>query len=369
MPKIDLNDVKSIKIKARNFLASVKICHSEITYLEYKDQDINVGTVWNSDNTSVSVNIDYEKGDFLSKFFSFSKMFHEVPINLYISDLVNDITLDLSFADIETDLDSTNLYNLTIKNRSGDVNINGANQNKIMNSLIVDTVSGDVNINLGNSDIDELILKSVSGDYEIHKANILNGDFNMTSGDILIENSNIENINLNTVSGDISINESIVKVANFKSTSGDIFIDSLWEDFLCTINSASADIDLIVQGKEKIYLKAPKNRYSSSIKSNVDLVQSNDSSTMPKKRILKVTIMSGDINIRGTELPKETFKERGKQMHEDFSKGDEFLTLEEKKILSLLKEEKISRSFAIDLLKELGYSQELANKFLKDRGV
>jgi len=368
MQKIDLNDVKSIKIKARNFQGRIKICHGEITHLEYEDEDINVGTSWGSDRTTVSINIDYEKGDFLSRFFSFSKMFHEVPINLYIGDQVNDITLDLSSADIETDLDSTNLYNLTFKTRSGDVDINGANQTKTLKSLMVDTGSGDVNIDLNNSDMDELILKGASGDFEIHNVNVLNGDFSMASGDVLVENSKIENLKLNMASGDVSIKNSIVKVANFKSASGDISVDSLDKDFYCSVNTASGDIDLLVQGKEKIYLEAPIHRYSSSIRSNVDLVQSSDSSTMPKKRVLKINVMSGDISIRGVELQGKVIEEVEKEESEDVSKGDEFLTIEEKKVLSLLKERKISRSFAIELLKELGYSEELAEKFLKDRG-
>ncbi|MDY6894031.1 MAG: DUF4097 family beta strand repeat-containing protein [Thermotogota bacterium] len=368
MQKIDLNDVKSIKIKARNFQGRIKICHGEITHLEYEDEDINVGTSWGSDRTTVSINIDYEKGDFLSRFFSFSKMFHEVPINLYIGDQVNDITLDLSSADIETDLDSTNLYNLTFKTRSGDVDINGANQTKTLKSLMVDTGSGDVNIDLNNSDMDELILKGASGDFEIHNVNILNGDFSMASGDVFVDNAKIENLKLSMASGDVSIKKSIVKAANFKSASGDVFVDSLDKDFYCTVNTASGDIDLLVQGKEKIYLEAPIHRYSSSIMSNVDLVQSSDSSTMPKKRVLKINVMSGDISIRGVELQGKVIEEVEKEESEDVSKGDEFLTIEEKKVLSLLKERKISRSFAIELLKELGYSAELAEKFLKDRG-
>jgi len=368
MPKIDLNDAKSIKIKARNFHGRIKICHGEITHLEYEDQDINVGTSWNSIRTTVSINIDYEKGDFLSRFFSFSKMFHEVPINLYIADQVNEITLDLSSADIEADLDSTNLYNLTIKTRSGDVDITGSNQTKTLKFLMVDTGSGDVSINLNKREMNELILKGASGDFEIHNVNILNGDFSMASGDVFVDNSKIENLKLNMASGDVSINKSIVKVANFKTASGDIFVDSLGEDFYCSVNTASGDTDLIVQGKEKIYLESPINRYSSSIKSNVDLVQSSDSSTMPKKRVLKINVLSGDISIRGVEPQGKVIEEIEKEKPEDVSKGDEFLTIEEKKILSLLKEEKISRSFAIELLKELGYSEELAEKFLKDRG-
>ncbi|MDK2906774.1 DUF4097 family beta strand repeat-containing protein [Petrotoga sp. DB-2] len=368
MQKIDLNDVKVIKIKAKNFHGRIKICHSEITYLEYGDQDINVRTAWNSDRTSVSIDIDYEKGDFLSKFFSFSKMFHEVPINLYIGDQVNDITLDLSSADIETDLDSTNLYNLAIKTRSGDVDIIGSNQTKTLKSLRVDTGSGDVSIDLNNSEMDELILKGASGDFEIHNVNISYGDFSMASGDVLVQNSKIVNLKLSVASGDVSIKNSIVKVANFKSASGDIFVDSLSEDFYCTVNTASGDINLIVQGREKIYLEAPIHRYSSSIRSNVDLVQSSDSSTMPKKRVLKINVMSGDISIKGVELHEKIIEEVEKEESKDISKGDEFLTIEEKKILSLLKEGKISRSFAIELLKELGYSEELAEKFLKDRG-
>jgi len=368
MQKIDLNVVKVIKIKARNFHGRIKICHGETTYLEYADQDINVETSWGSDRTSVSIDIDYEKGDFLSKFFSFSRMFHEVPINLYIGDQVNNISLDLSSADIETDLDSTNLYNLTIKTRSGDVDIRGSNQTKTLKSLRVDTGSGDVSIDLSNSEMDELILKGASGDFEIHNLNISYGDFSMASGDVLIQNSKIENLKLSMASGDVSIKNSIVKVANFKSASGDISVDSLDKDFYCTVNTASGDIDLIVQGKEKIYLEAPIHRFSSSIRSNVDLVQNNDSSTMPKKRVLKINVLTGDISIRGVEILGKSIDWQEEEKGEDVSQGDEFLTIEEKKILSLLKERKISRSFAIELLKELGYSEELADKFLMDRG-
>lgn len=367
MPKIDLNDVKAIKIKARNFHGRIKVCYGEITHLEYVDHDVNVGTAWDSDHTSVLIDIDYEKGDFLSRFFTFSKMFHEVPINLYIGDQVNDVELDLSSADIETNLDSTNLGNLTIKTRSGDIDINGANQTKMLESLMVNTGSGDVSIDLNDSDMDELILKGASGDFEIYNVNILNCDFSMASGDVLVENSKIENLKLSMASGDVSIKNCIVKAANFNSASGDIFVDSLVEDFYCTVNTASGDIDLIVQGKEKIYLEAPIHRFLSSIKSNVDLVQNSDSSTLPKKRVLKINVMSGDISIRGVAPHGEVIEEMRKEKREDFSKGDEFLTIEEKKILSLLKEKKISRSFAIELLKELGYSEELADKFLKDR--
>jgi DUF4097 and DUF4098 domain-containing protein YvlB len=265
-------------------------------------------------------------------------------------------------------LDSTNLYNLAIKTRSGDVDIIGSNQTKTLKSLRVDTGSGDVSIDLNNSEMDELILKGASGDFEIHNVNISYGDFSMASGDVLVQNSKIVNLKLSVASGDVLIKNSIVKVANFKSASGDISVDSLDRDFYCIVNTASGDINLIVQGREKIYLEAPIHRYSSSIRSNVDLVQSSDSSTMPKKRVLKINVMSGDISIKGVELHEKIIEEVEKEESKDISKGDEFLTIEEKKILSLLKEGKISRSFAIELLKELGYSEELAEKFLKDRG-
>ncbi len=141
-------------------------------------------------------------------------------------------------------------------------------------------------------------------------------------------------------SGDISIKKSLITNARIKTASGgDILVDSLSKDFYCEIDSASADIELIVQGKDEINVVGANKRFSSSIKSNVDLIQKSEVSSTPKGRILKVNVMSGgDITIRGIELKEDPEKEG--QYEAGTPRGDELLTAEEKKILELLKEEK-----------------------------
>jgi hypothetical protein len=367
MPKLDLSKAKSIKIEARNFHGDIKIQYAPVTHLEYPDSDVEVKTVWNSDNESVIVYINYEKGDFLSKFFSFSRTFHEMPVNLYINEEVSDLKLDLSAADLNIILNSTNVNVLSIKTSAGDLDIKGSPNSKYIEDFLIDTKAGDVKINLEGTIIDEFILKSAAGDFDILNIKVVNGEFNFASGDLLIENSEIDDLSIRMASGDISIKKSLITNARIKTASGDILVDSLSKDFYCEIDSASADIELIVQGKDEINVVGAIKRFSSSIKSNVDLIQKSEVSSTPKGRILKVNVMSGDITIRGIELKEDPEKEG--QYEAGTPRGDELLTAEEKKILELLKEEKISRSFAIELLEELGYSQEEAEKFLKDRGL
>jgi DUF4097 and DUF4098 domain-containing protein YvlB len=367
MPKLDLSKAKSIKIEARNFHGDIKIQYAPVTNLEYPDSDVEVKTVWNSDNNSVIVYMDYEKGDFLSKFFSFSRTFHEVPVNLYINEEVSDFKLDLSAADLNIILNSTNVDVLSIKTSAGDLDIKGSPNSKYMEAFLVDTKAGDVTIDLEGTNIDEFKLKSAAGDFDIFNIKATKGEFSFASGDILIEDSKIDDLCMSMASGDISIKKSVITNAKIKTASGDILIDSLSKNFYCEIDSASADIDLIVQGKDRIYLEGSIKRFSSSIKSNIDLIQKADSSLSSQRRILKANVMSGDITIQGISIEGEPEKES--LIQEEMPIGDELLTVEEKKILDLLKGEKISRLFALELLGELGYSREEAEKFLKDRGL
>ncbi|MFA6997264.1 MAG: DUF4097 family beta strand repeat-containing protein [Defluviitoga sp.] len=367
MSKLDLIQAKSIKIEARNFHGDIKIQYAPVTHLEYPDSDVEVKTVWNSDNESVIVYINYEKGDFLSKFFSFSRTFHEMPVNLYINEEVSDLKLDLSAADLNIILNSTNVNVLSIKTSAGDLDIKGSPNSKYIEDFLIDTKAGDVKINLEGTIIDEFILKSAAGDFDILNIKVVNGEFNFASGDLLIENSEIDDLSIRMASGDISIKKSLITNARIKTASGDILVDSLSKDFYCEIDSASADIDLIVQGKDRIYLEGSIKRFSSSIKSNIDLIQKADSSLSSQRRILKANVMSGDITIQGISIEGEPEKES--LIQEEMPIGDDLLTVEEKKILDLLKGEKISRLFALELLGELGYSREEAENFLKNRGL
>jgi DUF4097 and DUF4098 domain-containing protein YvlB len=367
MPKLDVSGAKSIKIETRNIHGDIKIQYAPITQLEYTEPELEIKTVWSSDNKNVTIYLSYEKGDFLSKFFSFSKTFREVPINLYINEKVSDLKLDLSAADLDIILNSTNVDVLSIKTSAGDLDIKGSPSSKYMEAFLIDTKAGDVTINLEGTTMNEFKLKSAAGDFDIYNINVTNGEFSFASGDLSIEDSRIDNLIINMAAGDISIKKSLITNAKIKTASGDILIDSLVKDFYCEIDSASADIDLIIQGKDSIYLEGSIKRFSSSIKSNIGLIQKADSSLSSQRRILKANVMSGDITIQGIEIEGEPEKEDHSQAEK--SLGDELLTVEEKKILELLKEEKISRSFAIELLGELGYKQEEAEKFLKDRGL
>ena len=121
-----------------------------------------------------------------------------------------------------------------------------------MEAFLVDTKAGDVTIDLEGTNIDEFKLKSAAGDFDIFNIKATKGEFSFASGDILIEDSKIDDLCMSMASGDISIKKSVITNAKIKTASGDILIDSLSKNFYCEIDSASADIELIVQGKDEI---------------------------------------------------------------------------------------------------------------------
>lgn len=370
MPIVNLDNSKAIIIFAKNFQGDVEVLYGPVSHLEYEDLEVDIKTSWNSDKTIATVNINYEKGDFLSKFFSFSKNFHQIPIKLFVNEEVKSLKLDLSSADLNIDLDSTEIEELVIKTYSGDFDVSGAPNSHMLNFFEIDSKSGDAEIDLNDTTVEEFILKSASGDFDIYNTNIYNCTFSFASGDLTIDNSEIQDLNLNMASGDVSVENSLITNAKINAASGDIFIDSLTDNFYCRIDAASADVNLYVQGKESIYLEGAIKKLASSVKSNVDLIQTYEKSNFDKKRVLKINILSGDVTIKGKEieyLAENTLKKD--QTKEKSFSSDDFLTVEEKKILNLLKEEKISRTFAKELLKELGYSEEDSENFLKNRGV
>ena len=80
MPKLDLSGAKSIKIETRNLHGDIKIQYAPITQLEYAEPELEIKTVWNSDNKNVTIYLSYEKGDFCQSFFLSQK--HSVKYRL-----------------------------------------------------------------------------------------------------------------------------------------------------------------------------------------------------------------------------------------------------------------------------------------------
>ncbi|PNR92852.1 DUF4097 family beta strand repeat-containing protein [Petrotoga sp. 9PWA.NaAc.5.4] len=370
MPMIDLKNTKSIILCAKDFHGNVVIKYAPSSYLMYQNEDIEIKTSKDQINEKTYIDIKYEKGVFFSKFFLFSQSSHTAKIDLFVNEEVTDISLDINSADIDINFDDTNIQNLSIKTIAGDINIDGKTKSKNLKELYINTKAGDVDLNLQSSQVEETTFKSASGDFKVNNAKLYNIKFDLASGDVLILNSIIENLEANFTSGDISIKDSKVKNVKIHAISGDIDIDYLLKDFNCEIKGISSDIYLNILGKEKIFLYGNTNRFASSLKSNLDIVTIKNSTEESSQRLLKIDLVSGDLTIKAKELneKEEHILNKESNLQQSFY-GDDLLTLEEKKILELLKEGKISRIFALELLKELGYSNEEGEKFLKERGL
>lgn len=67
--------------------------------------------------------------------------------------------MDLSAADLNIILNSTNVDVLSIKTSAGDLDISGFVNSKYMEAFLIDTKAGDVTINLEGTTINEFKLK------------------------------------------------------------------------------------------------------------------------------------------------------------------------------------------------------------------
>ncbi|WP_217671613.1 DUF4097 family beta strand repeat-containing protein [Marinitoga sp. 1138] len=229
-------------------------------------------------------------------------------------------------------------------------------------------VYGDATLKI-SKDIEELSINSVTGDCDCNGITLKKFDIKTVSGDTDINNSSIDVINFSSTSGDLDISKTPCKVIDFKNVSGDLSVDYLIEDFeKVYVKNVSGDCDLVIAGNEKVYVNkktASGDIYLKGI--DVEFNQKREN------RIIDFISVSGDLNIELKRIENvEKINKENNKVNENLKDSSNLkeenmvLTIEEKKILELLLTEKITRSFAIELLESIGYTEENAVKFLDE---
>lgn len=319
---IDFDPLKTIRITTKNNFCDFVIKQSEENKLEFDLPEEILVENYNQDDETI-INIKNNKEGFLSKFFNFNFK-SDGKVNLFCN---------------------KNVENIIIENVSNDCKI----INMKLKSLIIENISGDSYIE--KSVINNLYIKTISGDIKLHESLIKSLSIKLTSGDLFAKESSINKIEA-------------------KSISGDIYIDSLIQNFdKSDIRVVSGDIQVKVNGNDPIYLIRSGNKLASSLKSNIPL---KDFNSEIKNRIMEIKSTSGDIKISSKDdfvEKKDSFFDEKEEEIINKIKNTELLTEEEIKILDLLESKKISKEFALELLIDIGYNKEEAEKFLEDKGV
>ena len=317
MKRLDLISLKKLIIKVKDFGCDLKIEKADKTYIEY---NLPEKAFLEHEHNSVenTITINYEKTGIFSKIFSFNTFFSDNSyIKIYLGDEIED---------------------LEISSVSGDVSMDKIN----LNEFILITVSGDTVIN--DSEIKKSYFKSVSGDF-------------------VINNSIMPKTSVKLTSGDFRSSQSSFNHFKGKSVSGDFKIDSLKKTFeLLELHLVSGDTKIKVEGNEPINLQK---KILGSVKSNIPI----DYKTGENRNII-IKSTSGDLYIQSIEAKEKYDEEKyDEEKIKEKIKNTELLTEEEIKITELLKNGKISKEFALELLIECGYNEEEANKFLERRGI
>ncbi|MDO7975539.1 DUF4097 family beta strand repeat-containing protein [Oceanotoga teriensis] len=239
--------------------------------------------------------------------------------------------------------------------------------NENVKSLEIEATAGDLNVK--DLKIKNLKTKLIAGDMIISGLNLEQLNCNLTTGDLSVKDSEIKYAYLKMTTGDTSLNNTKINKIMASLVTGDLKIDYLTKNFKeSEIKVITGDATISVEGETPINLKKSISM-ASSLKSNITL--NNDYGI---NRNLKIKIITGDVRIKQKKLSNSNSDFINSNSEEDLSVENEIqninmLTQEEQKIIELLKSEKISKTFAIELLEQLGYKEEEAKKFLDDRGV
>ena len=198
--------------------------------------------------------------------------------------------------------------------------------------------------------VEELMLKTASGDVEMKGLSLKRVELSSVSGDLRVENSNLHELHMRSTSGNVKTRNTRIENMSLASVSGDLQLDYLPRNFgYLRISTVSGDARIYVEGNEEIMVK--KRSKFSDVSSNIPMRMVEHVPRGPEmRRYIEFSAVSGDLLL---EL------RHGEE-------GGRHAGTEEYKILELLKQGKISRDFAIELLMNLGYSEEEANKFLSE---
>lgn len=209
-----------------------------------------------------------------------------------------------------------------------------------------------------NSDILNISINNVNGDVSLNKTTLNNFYVKSISGDVGIYNSKIKFLEFQTTSGDLKITNSPIYNFNIKTISGDCELDYLAENFKeAKIKTVSGDIDLYIAGKQEVFINKNTSP-SGDIHTNLSLKFEHST-----ERFINFKSVSGDLTIKEKKIAQNNdvvFEENEK------TKIHNLLTPEEQKILELYNAGKINKEFAIELLENIGYTQNDAESFLNE---
>ncbi|MDK2945608.1 DUF4097 family beta strand repeat-containing protein [Geotoga petraea] len=325
---INLEGIKRINIESKHDEIKLNVTKSEKSYFEL-EEDLEEGFPHGKiGEDGYFIRFSRSNDSFLNKFFGFisNKTLH---VNLYLAD---------------------NFEELKVNFVQGDVNIKDVNLNYFENKIITG------NTRIKKSKIKNHKSKLITGNFLSENSDFLNDEISVTTGNIKYEDSKIQNIDCHLITGNLDISK----------------MNSDFDLMKITVITGEAMVNIC--GKEPIYITKKLTPYSSTLKSNVDLIEKQDVELSFEKRRMVVKVITGNLKIRGIES-KHFTKQKNDEKHfnstntEEKIISDDFLTQEEKKILELFKQEKISYDFAIELLSEIGYNKDDAEKFLKKRGA
>ncbi|KLO24700.1 MULTISPECIES: DUF4097 family beta strand repeat-containing protein [unclassified Marinitoga] len=226
--------------------------------------------------------------------------------------------------------------------------------------------SGNANLKV-DKNIFSFDINNVSGDISLNKLELEKFKVKTVSGDINIYNSKIKYLEFFSTSGDLSSSNSIFYSVDIKNVSGDCNIDYLDSKFKNVfIKTVSGDTEIYISGNDIVFIKKGASP-SGKIHSNIPLKFDINSHNIPS-RFIDFKGVSGDliIKLKGQISKQDIFSNKNTKENENKLSTNELLTAEERKILELYKAEKINKDFALELLKNIGYTEKDAEVFFNE---
>lgn len=326
--KINLEGYKKVSIESKFDEVKLNVVKSDSTYF-YLEEDLEEELSYGQIGTDgYYIKFSRDNDSFLNKFFGFmsNKTLHAT---LYVKEDFEELKINFT---------------------QGDVNIKDIDLINFENKIITG------NTRIKNSKIQKHQTKLITGNFLAENSDFLKEDISVTTGNISYEDSKIQYIDCHLITGNVNIDK---MNSNF--------------DFI-KIKVITGEANVSICGKDPIYITKKLTPYSATLKSNIDLIEKQDVEISSDARRMSVKVITGNIKIKG--IDSDQFSEQSskevteeKVSEEKKINSDDFLTQEEKKILDLVKQKKISYEFAIELLSEIGYNENDAKKFLEERGV
>jgi hypothetical protein len=206
-----------------------------------------------------------------------------------------------------------------------------------------------------NSDITNISINNANGDVSLNKVSLNNFYVKSVSGDTDIHNSKINFLEFYTTSGDLETKNSPINSLKIKTISGDCELDYLTENFKeAKIKTVSGDIDLFIEGEREIFINKNTSP-SGDVHSNISLKFNHST-----ERFINFKSVSGDLTIKEKKVTKNN------DVTDEKIIINKLLSPEEQKILELYNSGKINEEFAIELLENVGYTQNDAKSFLNE---